>query len=111
MSLWRSGLPGHSTSSSLQRRPSDCQAARRNLADRPEEQAEKDGPAARQWRGSRDERFRQRSAGATQPPLSLGEPWCPSTAPPLLGRGCQIPSEPDQNTGIISLILKIQASK
>lgn len=111
MSLWISGLPGHSTFSSLQRRPSESQAAHRNLADRPEEQAEKDGPAARQRRGSRDERFRQRSACATQPPLSLGEPWCPSTAPPLLGRGCQIPTEPERNTGIIPLILKISSIK
>lgn len=39
-------------------------------------------------------RFRRRSGCATPPPPSLGEPWCPSTAPPLLEPGCRTPAEP-----------------
>lgn len=53
------------------------------------------------WRG----RFRQRSGCATSPPPSPGEPWCPSTAPLLLGPGCRTPAEPANTPQLKSLKL------
>lgn len=53
------------------------------------------------WRG----KFRQRSGCATPPPPSLGEPWCPSTAPLLLGPGCRTPAEPANTPQLKSLKL------
>lgn len=42
--------------------------------------------------------FKEGSACATLPPLSLGEPSCPSTAPQPLGQGCRNPAEPVTKT-------------